>query len=108
FVMGVNEDGTVRFDYDTRPTGLGMISILSPGYYKGEVKKEKAMRSIPVEHAAWIGSLLDQLTDAQLRAAFDAARYAVSTRNSYVRSLRHRIGQLTALRTPELSEVKKP
>lgn len=97
FVMGVNDDGTVKFDYDTRPTGFGIISILHPKYYTGEVKKEKAMRSIPVEDAAWIGSLLDQLTDAQLRAAFNAAHYTPKVRDTYVRSIRQRIKQLTAL-----------
>jgi hypothetical protein len=97
FVMGVKDDGSVRFDYDTRPTKLGMLSILMPTYYRGQVKKEKSMRSIPVDHAVWIGSLLTQLSDAQLSAAFEAAHYGRLIRNAYVRSLRERIGQLTAL-----------
>ncbi|HZI19860.1 MAG TPA: hypothetical protein VEY09_14845 [Pyrinomonadaceae bacterium] len=97
FVTGVEGDGSVEFDYDTRPTGLGIVSILYPPYYRGEVKKEKAMRGIPVEHAAWIGSRLARLSDAQLHDAFRAARYDRATADGYVRALRRRINQLTRL-----------
>jgi hypothetical protein len=97
FVRGVHEDGSVQFDYDTRPRGLGHFSVLYLPYYRGEVKKEKAMRGIPVEHARWIGSLLSQLTDAQLRDAFGAAGYNRATTEGYVKTLRERINQLTQL-----------
>jgi hypothetical protein len=96
FVMGV-EDGSVEFDYDTRPTKLGHLSVLYLPYYRSEVKKEKTMRGIPVAHARWIGSLLSQLTDDQLRDAFRAANYYEDTMNSYVQALRARINQLTRL-----------
>jgi hypothetical protein len=96
FVVGV-EDGAVQFDYDTRPTRLGMVTILYPPYYFGEVKKEKNMRGIPVAHARWIGSLLSQLTDKQLNDAFAAAKYDTQTRQGYVKALRVRINQLSAL-----------
>jgi hypothetical protein len=99
FVRGVDEDdGTVKFDFDTRPRGFGHLSVLHPKYYRGEVKKEKAMRGIPVEHAAWVGSLLSQLTDEQLRTAFRAAGYIEPVAEGYVRALRERINQLTSLR----------
>lgn len=96
FVMGV-EDGAVEFDYDTRPSKLGHLSVLYPPYYRSEVKKEKSMRGIPVAHARWIGSLLSQLTDEQLRDAFRAAKYDEELVEGYVRALRVRIGQLTRL-----------
>jgi hypothetical protein len=96
FVMGV-EDGAVEFDYDTRPSRLGHLSIVYPPYYLGQVKKEKSMRGIPVAHARWIGGLLDQLSDEQLRDAFRAANYPDEIREGYVRALRTRIGQLTSL-----------
>ncbi|HEV2706586.1 MAG TPA: hypothetical protein VGV59_11715 [Pyrinomonadaceae bacterium] len=96
FVMGV-EDGAVEFDYDTRPTGLGAFAVFYPPYYRGEVRKEKAMRGIPVAHARWIGALLSRLNDEQLHDAFAAADYDPQTRNAYVRALRQRINQLTAL-----------
>lgn len=98
FVRGVDErDGVVEFDYDTRPRGLGHLSVLHPFYYRSQVKKEKAMRGIPVAHARWIGSLLAQLSDEQLRDAFRAANYSEGTRESYVSALRERINQLTQL-----------
>ena len=61
------------------------------------MNKEKAMRGIPVTHARWIGSLLRQLSDEQLRDAFRAANYSENIRESYVAALRERINQLTAL-----------
>ena len=98
FVRGVDaRDGVVEFDYDTRPRGLGHLSVLHPFYYRGEVNKEKAMRGIPIAHARWIGSLLAQLSDEQLRDAFRAANYSEGTRESYVSALRERINQLTDL-----------
>jgi hypothetical protein len=98
FVRGVDaRDGVVEFDFDTRPSGLGHLSVLYPPYYRQEVKKEKAMRGIPVTHARWIGSLLNQLSDEQLRDAFRAAGYSNGVRESYVAALRHRINQLTEL-----------
>ncbi|HWT02534.1 MAG TPA: hypothetical protein VN256_19940 [Pyrinomonadaceae bacterium] len=96
FVRGV-DDGVVEFDYDTRPRGLGHLTVFQPFYYRGEVKKEKAMRGIPVGHARWIGSLLSQLTDEQLTDAFRAADYDETTTKGYVRALRERINQLTSL-----------
>ena len=96
FVLGI-EDGAVEFDYDTRPSKLGHLSVFYPPYYRGEVKKEKSMRGIPVEHARWIGSLLNQLTDEQLRDAFRAANYEEEIREGYARSLRMRIDQLGRL-----------
>lgn len=97
FVRGVEDDGSVEFDYDTRPTRLGMFTVFYPPYYRGEVKKEASMRGIPLAHARWIGSLLSQLTDNQLRDAFNAADYDEETREGYVRTLRERINQLTRL-----------
>jgi hypothetical protein len=111
FVRGV-DDGVVEFDYDTRPRGFGHLSVLHPKYYRGEVKKEAAMRGIPVEHAAWVGSLLSQLSDEQLRDAFRAAGYLEAVTEGYVRALRERIDQLGRLRSVSspgnAEEVVKP
>jgi hypothetical protein len=99
FVRGVDlRDGVVEFDYDTRPRGLGHLSVLHPRYYRGEVKKEKAMRGIPIEHAQWIGGLLGQLSEAQLYDAFRAAHYSENVARSYVSALRARIDELRQLR----------
>jgi len=97
FVRGIEDDGTVEFDYDTRPTKLGILSAVYPPYYRSQVKKEKSMRGIPADHARWIGSLLSQLSDQQLHDAFDAAGYDHDTKTGYVNALRERINQLTRL-----------
>ena len=108
FVRGVDErDGVVEFDYDTRPRGLGHLSVLQPFYYRHEVNKEKAMRGIPVAHARWIGSLLIQLSDEQLRDAFRAAGYSESLQASYVAALRERINQLVQLRSGTPARTQK-
>lgn len=100
FVRGVDaRDGVVEFDYDTRPRGFGHLSVLHPLYYRHEVNKEKAMRGIPIAHARWIGSLLNELSDEQLRDAFRAAGYTEGVRESYVATLRERINQLAELPT---------
>ena len=96
FVVEV-EDGRVEFDYNTRPTKFGTLSVLYPPYYRGEVKKEKDMRGIPVEHARWIGSMLSRLSNDQLRDAFRAAGYDQETMEGYVRALRKRITELTRI-----------
>lgn len=96
FVLGVKK-GIVEFDYDTRPTRLGTLAIIHPVYYRSQVKKEKSMRGIPVKHARWIGSLLSQLTDKQLRDMFKAANYDEQTLEGYVKTLRERINQLIRL-----------
>jgi hypothetical protein len=96
FVLDVKE-GVVVFDYDTRPSGIGTLSILYPPYYFGEVKKEKDMRDIPVEHARWLGRLLARVSNDQLRDAFRAAGYDRHTMEAYVRALRQRMAQLRSL-----------
>ncbi|HWS87582.1 MAG TPA: hypothetical protein VN282_11500 [Pyrinomonadaceae bacterium] len=105
FVRDVDDDdGVVEFDFDTRPRGFGHLSVLNPKYYRGEVKKEAAMRGIPVGHARWIGSLLSQLSDNQLRDAFSAAGYPEPVAEGYVRALRDRINQLVSLRSVPTSD----
>jgi hypothetical protein len=85
---------------------LGHLSVLHPVYYRSQVKKEEAMRGMPVAHARWIGSLLAQLSDEQLRDAFRAASYSEGTRESYVTSLRNRINQLTRLSSKQSSRQR--
>jgi hypothetical protein len=98
FVLGVENDRDVKLAYHTRPTGPGVLTIFWPPYYFGEVKKEKSMSHIPVSHARWIGHVLSQLSDEQLRDAFRSAGYYSGTMNAYVITLRRRINQLIQLR----------
>ena len=97
------EDGKVKFDYDLKPKKLGLLSIVYPPYFFRQRKATNAMQKVPVEHAAWIGAQLSQLSDNQLRDSFRAAGYDRATTEAYVRALRSRIDQLNRLRDRELA-----
>ena len=105
------ENGMVNFDYHTKPKGAGgaFASIFGGGYAKRQANKEKAMRSIPVEDARWIGTRLALLSDEQLRDAFRAAHYNDATMEGYVKILRERINMLNNLGTasPTASTVNR-
>lgn len=93
------ENGMVNFDYHTKPKGAGgaFASVFGGGYAKRQANKEKAMRSIPLQDARWIGARLALLSDEQLRDAFRAAHYDNATMEGFVTILRGRINQLTQL-----------
>ena len=97
FVLGV-ENGMVKFDYDTTPKKMGVFaSLFKPSYRSSQERKERVMQNISVENARWIGSLLAQLSDEQLRDAFRAANYDEQTMNGFVAVIRDRINQLNHL-----------
>jgi hypothetical protein len=100
FILGV-ENGMVKFDYDTTPKKMGMFaSLFKPSYRSSQAQKERVMKNISVENARWIGSLLAQLSDEQLRDAFRAANYDQQTMDGFVSVLRDRINQLNKLNAP--------
>lgn len=102
FVLGV-ENGMVKFDYDTTPKKMGMFaSLFKPSYRSSQEKKERVMQNISVENAKWIGSLLTELTDEQLRDAFRSANYDKQTMDGFVAVIRERINQLDQL-TPSVA-----
>lgn len=97
FILGV-ENGLVKFDYDTTPKKMGMFaSLFKPSYRSSQERKERVMQNISVENARWIGSLLAQLSDEQLRDAFRAANYDEQTMNGFVAVIRDRVNQLNHL-----------
>jgi hypothetical protein len=97
FIVSV-ADGTVEFDYSTKPQGAGKFaSFFNPGYGKSQANKEKAMRRIPVTNARWIGEMLSRLSDEQLHDAFRAAGYDDATREGFIKALRERINALASL-----------
>lgn len=101
------EDDKVKFDYDIRPKGFGLLTIVYPPYYLRQRKANNAVSKVPVDHALWIGSQLAQLSDDQLRDGFRAAGYDRATTEGYVRTLRHRINELNQLRQSELASRKR-
>ncbi|MFN2502410.1 MAG: hypothetical protein ABR530_10420 [Pyrinomonadaceae bacterium] len=90
-------NGMVEFQYRTRPAGLGIFTfVFSPGYWRSQTNKEKAMQQIRAEHVRWIGGMLSRLTDDQLRDAFRAAGYSTGTMNGFVREIRERIVEINS------------
>lgn len=97
FIEGL-ENGNVDFDYHTRPRSWAVTTfVLYPPYYWVEVKKERDMKGVAVEHARWIGSLLARLSPQQLAEALRAADYDDAHTEGYVRLLRKRTRQLEEL-----------
>jgi hypothetical protein len=96
-LVGKVDGDKVKFNYDVRPKKLGLLSIVYPPYFLRQRKATNAMKKVPVGDAAWIGSQLAQLSDAQLRDSFRAAGYDRATTEQYVRALRSRINELNRL-----------
>ena len=61
-------------------------SIFKPSYKSSQQRKERVMKNVWVENAGWIGLLLANLSDEQLRDAFRAARYDQQTMEGFVMS----------------------
>ena len=97
------KNGNVKYDYNLKPKGFGLISLIYPPYYFRQRKATNAMNRVPIEHAAWIGSQLAQLSDNQLRDTFRAAGYDRATTEQYVRAMRGRINELNRLRDAQLA-----
>jgi len=72
-------------------------SLFKPSYKSSQERKERVMQSISVENARWIGSLLSEFSDEQLRDAFRAANYDQQTMDDFVSAIRDRINQLKKL-----------
>jgi hypothetical protein len=101
-VRNVDNDN-VKFNYDLKPKKLGLLSIVYPPYYLRQRKATNTMNNVPVEHAAWMGSMLGQLSDDQLRDSLRAAGYDRATQDAYLRALRGRINELKNLRQSQLA-----
>jgi hypothetical protein len=97
------KDGNVKYAYDLKPKKLGILSVLWPPYYIRQHNATNRMNKVPIEHAAWIGEQLAQLSDDQLRDTFRAAGYDHATSEQYVHVLRNRINDLNRLRDAQLA-----
>jgi hypothetical protein len=61
-------------------------------------KNRGLMKDISVQDAQWVGSLLSQLSDAQIRDAFSAANYTPGQINLLAGEVRERTNELLSLR----------
>lgn len=103
FITGV-ENGFVKFDYSTKPKGMGAFaSIFKPSYRSSQAKKERAMKTITVANARWMGSVLAQLSDDQLRDAFRAAGYDATTMEGFIKVIRARVAELNSLQNTNVT-----
>ncbi|HKO61864.1 MAG TPA: hypothetical protein VJV03_11950 [Pyrinomonadaceae bacterium] len=103
FITGV-ENGFVKFDYSTKPKGMGAFaSLFKPSYRSSQAKKERAMKTITVANARWMGSVLAQLSDDQLRDAFRAASYDAATMEGFIKVIRARIAELNNLQNASVT-----
>lgn len=105
-VKRVDNKGNVKFDYDIKPKGLGLVTIFHPKYFFGQRKASNAISKVPANDAAWIGQTMAQLSDEQLNDAFRAASYDARTREAYVRSMRQRINQLARLSDERIATTR--
>lgn len=91
-------DTVVDFSTPKRPTGIVIATA-------GLTAKSFAMRSgldwigndIPLQDARWMGSLLGQLSHAQLMDAFRAGNFPATAVSSYVEIVESRIAELKKL-----------
>ncbi|HEX6719275.1 MAG TPA: hypothetical protein VF088_19370, partial [Pyrinomonadaceae bacterium] len=61
-------------------------------------KNRGLLKNISIEDAQWIGSLLAQLSDSQIRDAFRAANYRPDQINLLAGEVRERTNELLRLR----------
>jgi hypothetical protein len=85
-----------RIDFASpgRPT---WIAIVNPKQYFSRVRIEWIGRNIPRADARWMGTLLANLSPAQIRDAFRSAGYAPDEVERYSRVVETRIAELNAL-----------
>ena len=68
--------GVVHFSYRTRPEGLGLsLFVLNPFYVDGELKKQRDLNRVPVEHVRWIARVLSHIDRAAISGAFERAGF---------------------------------
>jgi hypothetical protein len=85
------EPGNVDLVMRSRPPILYAAAV---PYYLQRTKMSQVGKDIPRAHARWIGSLLVQLADRQIRDAFLGAGYSPGEARAYAAKVRERINQL--------------
>jgi hypothetical protein len=89
---------SVEFAYSTRPEGWGLaMFVLNPFYTVGEFKKQRDLRSVPIEAARWIGGRLSRLPRDTVRKAFEDAGYEPHEVDGFTAEIDERIAALESL-----------
>src|SRR6185295_709593 len=84
----------VDFELHSRPFLLAAINISN---YRKRTKMEKLAKHIPRDHAKWVGRLLAQLSDEQIRDCFRSAGYLPEQVEGYTKVVQNRIDALNSL-----------
>jgi hypothetical protein len=84
----------VDFELHSRPFFLTAINISN---YRKRTKMEKLGKHIPRSQAKWVGWLLSQLSDEQIRDCFRSAGYLPEEVDGYTEVVKKRIAALNAL-----------
>lgn len=86
----------VDLNFPKRPP-LGMLFEFEWAFFFHQVNMRWVGKHIPRSDAKWIGSLLAQLSDDQLKDAFRAAGYSDQEVGDYAAAVRSRIQELNSL-----------
>jgi hypothetical protein len=93
FIDKVNED-EVDFEMRSRPF---LPTVVNVPNYRQRTKMQEITKNIPRADAKWLGHLLGQLTEQQIRDCFRTAGYTPEEVDGYAREVQQRIGELNAL-----------
>jgi len=84
----------VDFAMHSRPFLLAAVNV--PSYYQ-RTKMEKVTKHIPRADAEWLGQLLGQLSEEQIRDCFRTAGYSPEEVDGYSKEVQKRIAALNGL-----------
>jgi hypothetical protein len=93
FISKINSD-YVDFAFPTHPPFLYVFNV---PFFVAQMRNHWIGKHIPREDAKWIGSLLAQLSQEQIRAAFQAAGYSENEVDNYTAAVTARIAELKQL-----------
>ena len=88
FIDKANDD-EVDFEMRSRPF---LPTVVNVPNYKQRTKMQEITKNIPRADAKWLGHLLGQLTEQQIRDCFRAAGYSAAEVDGYAREVQQRIG----------------
>jgi hypothetical protein len=84
----------VDFELHSRPFVLTAVNVPN---YRTRTKMEEITKHVPRQDAKWVGQLLGQLSQEQIRDCFRSAGYTAEEVDSYTAEVQDRIADLKAL-----------
>jgi hypothetical protein len=84
----------VDFEMHSRPFVLTAVNVPN---YRTRSKMEEITKHIPRQDAKWVGQLLGQLSEEQIRDCFRSAGYTAEEVNEYATEVQNRIAELKVL-----------